>query len=104
MILFYLLTVLIRYHLVLNKMASNTLINSSMNSYSAAESNFCSTSQILRSIVSFNLHGYNQGQLELTALCNKKRDIIFLQELWLSSNKIYESLDFLSEDYHIFCV
>ena len=51
-------------------------------------------------IFSFNMHGFNQGKLMVDTLCNVflKSDVIFLQEHWLTPDKLFE-LSSISPDY-----
>jgi len=42
-------------------------------------------------ISTFNMHGFGQGELLLSSMCNNlKYDIIFVQEHWLSSDQLYK--------------
>ena len=53
-------------------------------------------------LISYNMHGFNQGILELEYLCTElKYDIIFIQEHWLSDNNLNKFDSFLAE-YFIF--
>ena len=54
-------------------------------------------------IVSYNMHGFNQGILELKSLCQiEKYDIIFIQEHWLSSDQL-SNFDYFKNDYCVYC-
>ena len=53
-------------------------------------------------IISYNLHGYNQGLTGLYDLINLLQpDIIMIQEHWLSPGNLYK-LDNISSDYFVF--
>ena len=53
-------------------------------------------------ITSYNMHGFNQGILQLKSLCNVDCcDIIFIQEHWLSNDKISQ-FDYFNKDYYFF--
>ena len=53
-------------------------------------------------IVTFNIHGYNQGVLEVNFLCNvNKTKIIFIQEHWQSTERLKE-FDQFKKDYIVF--
>jgi len=54
------------------------------------------------SFISFNMHGLSQGILELHSLCEQKIDVIFLQELWLTSDAIYDKLSSFNDNYFLF--
>ena len=42
-------------------------------------------------IISFNMHGFEQGNLILTHMCNDLLfDIIYIQEHWLSPDNLYK--------------
>jgi exonuclease III len=50
-------------------------------------------------IVSFNMHGFNQGIIQLKTLCNiNQYEVIFLQEHWLTSDTIAQ-FNYFSKDY-----
>jgi len=54
------------------------------------------------SILTFNLHGYNQGGNYLKEICNTKmHDFIFVQEHWLIPSELYK-LKSLSNEYVLF--
>jgi len=54
------------------------------------------------SIISFNMHGFNQGIFQLKSLCEEGlNDIIFIQEHWLT-NDLLRNLDCFKNDYKIF--
>ena len=45
-------------------------------------------------VVTYNMHGFNQGVLELQSLCiAKKYDIVFIQEHWLT-NDLLRNFDY----------
>jgi len=53
--------------------------------------------------ITYNMHGYNQGETMVKFLCDvKKPDVIFLQEHWLSPDRIHELCSLSSE--YIFMV
>ena len=54
-------------------------------------------------IVSFNMHGFNQGASYLDYICSSNMDLIFLQETWLSSDSLLKSTRCFSTNYNIFC-
>ena len=55
------------------------------------------------SVVSYNLHGFNQGEPILNELCtNVLPDIIFVQEHWLSSVNMARLLS-ISNNYYCLC-
>src|SRR5579862_34152 len=54
--------------------------------------------------VSYNMHGFNQGIMQLKTICESMTyNVIFIQETWLTPDKLPYFLIF-REDYHIFCV
>lgn len=54
-------------------------------------------------VVSFNMHGFAQGIAELNSLCRQRfTDVIFLQELWLPLDQIYNNLSCFGADYFLF--
>ena len=48
------------------------------------------------------MHGFNQGISILNELCDTKTSVIFLQEMWLTSEAIEKNLSFLLKDYHLY--
>jgi exonuclease III len=53
-------------------------------------------------IVSYNLHGFNQGSVFLKNACeNLKYDVIFIQEHWLSPDNMYK-LKHVSNEYKVY--
>lgn len=53
-------------------------------------------------VISFNMHGFNQGVLELKTLCDiSKFEVIFLQEHWLSSDLMF-NFDYFKNNYCVF--
>ena len=53
-------------------------------------------------IVSFNMHGFNQGILQLKSLCSVDHyDIIFVQEHWLTNDSLI-NFDYFKTDYKFF--
>ena len=57
------------------------------------------SNDITFSLMTFNLHGFNQGELYLREICETvKYDLICLQEHWLSPDKLI-SLKSLSDNY-----
>ena len=55
----------------------------------------------LVSVVSYNLHGFNQGSTLLKDLCtNVEPDVIFLQEHWLSSINLDKIKFFARNNYY----
>ena len=53
-------------------------------------------------IVSYNMHGFNQGDTMATFICEDiKPAVLFLQEHWLTPDQMYK-LCFLSSDYLFF--
>jgi len=55
-------------------------------------------------VISYNLHGWNQGQPLLTDLCHlNKASVIFLQETWLTPDNMSKVLN-LSCNYTSFSV
>lgn len=57
----------------------------------------------LFNIITYNLHGLNQGRSMLEYICNSNSDVIFTQESWLSPSNINQLLLF-SENYIAFGV
>ena len=47
-------------------------------------------------VISYNMHGFNQGQSTLKSLCADEYDIIFVQEHWLTPDKNNNVLCFSS--------
>ena len=53
-------------------------------------------------IVTYNMHGFDQGIIELKSLCNSNMyDIIFSQEHWLSFDSL-SNFDYFKSDYQIY--
>ena len=54
-------------------------------------------------IASYNMHGFAQGIAELDCFCNERKyDVIFLQEHWLSINSISKRFACFMKDYYIY--
>jgi hypothetical protein len=70
----------------------------------ATQSNNSAASDNLQSfvVVSYNLHGYNEGSHGVQELIAKTApSIILIQEHWLTPDNLYK-LNCLSEDYFVF--
>jgi hypothetical protein len=53
-------------------------------------------------IISFNLHGLNQGELLLKYICDEiKPDVLFIQEHWLCPDSI-NKLQSINSDFLVF--
>lgn len=60
-------------------------------------------SPIPLTVLSYNLHGFNQGEPLLSELCsNVAAEVIFVQEHWLSSINM-NKLSSFSENYYCIC-
>lgn len=54
-------------------------------------------------VISYNLHGFNQGEPLLREFCNNvAADVLFVQEHWLSSVNMHKLLSF-SDNYYCLC-
>ena len=53
-------------------------------------------------VISYNMHGFNQGALLLNSLCNTNNyDVLFLQEHWLSTD-LMRKFDCFKQDYCVY--
>ena len=72
-----------------------------MKQYSQMADSINSATQSLK-LISYNLHGYNQGRVGILELISKLGpDVIMVQEHWLTPDNLHK-LDNISPDYFIF--
>ena len=75
-----------------------------LNCAMAPSFNSCSDISDNIKISSFNMHGFNQGIMELKSLCSvNKFDVIFTQEHWLSSD-LLSNFDYFKADYNVYSI
>ena len=53
-------------------------------------------------IISHNMHGFNQGISFLDSMCSSNVELIFLQETWLTVDSMLKSVECFN-DYNVFC-
>src|SRR5688572_15084226 len=53
------------------------------------------------SFVPYTMHGFTQGIILLNVLCDCQTDVIYLQELRLTADAIFDKLHYLISDYYL---
>ena len=54
-------------------------------------------------MITYNMHGVNQGLLYLQSLCSLDTSVILLQETWLNLETSHNMFNQFADKYHVFC-